>query len=78
MDAKPDRSNARGNRPPPPWVALAFAAVFGAGAIVAALTAGYIAAAPLVLGSLHCFDVSYGRRNSLIEVAQALRYERRR
>lgn len=58
--------------PPPTWIALAFAAYFGAGAILAAITAGYIAAAPLVLGCLHCFDVSYGRRSSIVEVAQLL------
>ena len=58
--------------PPPTWIALAFAACFGAGAILAAIMAGYIAAAPLVLGCLHCFDVSYGRRSSIVEVAQLL------
>lgn len=64
--------------PPPPWIALAFAACFGTGAILAAIIAGYIAAAPLVLGCLHCFDVSYGRRSSIVEVAQLLHNPARR
>jgi len=63
---------ARRRGKPPPWVAIAFAACFGAGAIVTALTAGYAASVPLVLGSLHCFDVSYGRRNSVVEVVRLL------
>ena len=73
-----EHGNPVNGKPPPSWVALTFAAGFGAAAVVVALTTAAIGAAPLVLASLHCFDVSYGRRNSVVEVARLLGYERRR
>jgi hypothetical protein len=63
--------DARGH--PSRWIALAFAAIFGAGAVAAALL-GQGHDVTLVLGMLFvvCFNVAFGRRPVAVQVASAL------
>lgn len=63
-------SDPRGN--PSRWVALGFAAVFGLGAVVAALLGhGPEVIAPLGMMFVLSFNVAFGKRGSLAEIAAA-------